>query len=56
MIFNSFRVSLASQTYFARARTLRVPKREEGENTSGVFRQVFVCSRNVISHVILLFL
>ena len=27
----------------------------EGENTSGVFGQVFVGSRNVISHVILLF-
>ena len=47
--------SLASQTYFARERILRAPRRGEGENTSGVFGQVFVRSRNVISHVILLF-
>ena len=40
--------SLASQTYFARA------EKRGGKNTSGVFGQVFVCSRKVIPHVILL--
>ena len=45
-----------NQTYFARARILRAPKRGEGGNTSGVFGQVFVRKRKVISHVILLFL
>ena len=35
---------------------MRAPKREGGGgNTSGVFGQVFVRKRNVISHVILLF-
>ena len=34
---------------------LRAPKREEGKNTSAVFGQVFVRSRNVFSYEILLF-
>ena len=44
-----YRASLASQTYFARARILRAPKRGEGENTSGVFGQVFVCTAGMLA-------
>ena len=47
--------SLASQTYFARARILRAhvycARRKEGrgENTSGVFGQVFVCTAGMLA-------